>query len=90
MSLFIRTSSLSYSSVLNANYSLDEATSILAAHDTDHMAFTRQSADELMAEEAACKFVDEYSGNMDDLRGAVRTIVQCAAEKRASEDISSG
>ena len=30
------------------------------------------------------------TGNMDDLRGAVRTIVQCAAEKRASEDISSG
>ena len=54
------------------------------------MAFTRQSADELTAGEAACKFVDEYSGNMDDLRDAVRTIVECAAKERASEDISSG
>ena len=30
------------------------------------------------------------TGNMDDRRGAVRTIVQCAAEESASEDISSG
>ena len=59
----IRTSSLSSSSVLNAKYSLDEATSILAAHDAEQMAFTRQSAGELTAGEAACKFVDEYSGN---------------------------
>ena len=51
------------------------------------MAFTRQSAGELTAGEAACKFVDEYSGNMDDL---LRTIVECAAEERVSEDISSG
>ena len=86
----IRTSSLSSSSVLNAKYSLDEATSILAAHDAEQMAFTRQSAGELTAGEAASKFVDEYSGNMDDLRDAVRTIVECAAEERASEDISSG
>ena len=63
MSLFIRISSLSYSSVLNAKYSLDEATSIPAAHDAEYMAFTRQSAGELTAGEAACKFVDEYSGN---------------------------
>ena len=63
MSLFIRISSLAYSSVLNAKYSLDEATSIPAAYDTDHMAFIRQSAGELTAGEAACKFVDEYSGN---------------------------
>jgi len=63
MSLFIRISSLSYSSVLNAKYSLDEATSIPAAHDAQHMSFTRQSAGELTAGEAACKFVDEYSGN---------------------------
>ena len=63
MSLFIRISSLANSSVLNAKYSLEEATSIPAAHDAEHMAFTRQSAGELTAEEAACKFVDEYSGN---------------------------
>ena len=67
-----------------------ETTSILTAHDAEHMAFTRESAGELTAEEAACKFVDEYSGNMDDLRDAVRTIVECAAKERASEDISSG
>ena len=63
MSLFIRISSLSYSSVLNAKYSLDEATSIPAAHHAEHTIFTRQSAGELTAGEAACKFVDEYSGN---------------------------
>ena len=30
------------------------------------------------------------TGKMDDLRGAVRTIVECAAKERVSEDISSG
>ena len=90
MSLFVRTSSLSSSSVLNAKYSLDKATSLIAGHDAEHMSFTRQNAGELTAGEADIKFGDEYSGNMDNLRNALRTIVECAAEERASEEISSG
>ena len=75
---------------MNSKYSLDEATSILVPHDAEQMTFTRQRAGELKAGEAASKFVDEYSGNMDDLRDAVRKIVECAAKERVSEDISSG